>query len=928
MNVLYCAICGAANTETDTICFACGNALLHSQDFDEPTQMQTITILEGRYRLIDRVGKGGFATVYKAEDLHTKRIVAIKEITLKKLKPQEIIDATDTYHREIRFGTLLKHPSLPEVYANFMDPEHWYIVAEFIDGQTLEDYRQQLPAGLLSLQEGLSIALQVCDVLSYLHSRQPPIIFRDIKPDNIMRTRTGHIYLIDFGIARQFRPGQRRDTQTLGSPGYAAPEQYGSAQTTERSDIYSLGATLQALLTGQDPLDADVATAPTKKPVTLPAELSALLANMLAKDPAQRPTSITEVKRRLEKISSTVGDTWLTAQSPVIPPPPPPPPSTPYYVPSNAANVKNPASQPKKLPAWLKVVAIATILLLVTGFGNVALSTFPHFSLWQHVEINTGPPVMLDRVPADQQVLNIAMNSATQEPLDPATVQYTQSMQIVSMTSAGLVSFNDRMEIVPQLAQSWETSSDGYTWTFHLRPNLKFSDGASLTATDVAYSLDRALDPALKYGTAPYNLQYIQGADQRVSGKIKTLIGQSILTPDDNTLVIKLSKNIAYFLDTLTCPCASVVEKSLIDKYSQSFTDHLSEGGSSGPFEFSPGTKQKIELVPNPFYYGSKPTLTKISFTSYVDTNTAYDSYRVAQVDFVDNIPASMIDKVDQNTDFHQSLQLSTTYYAMNYLTKPFDNIKIRQAFALAINKDLISQKIRNNTVLPTNHIIPQGDPSANTSLSGPAGVTTTAGDPVLAKKLLQEGMQEEGISSMQAFPSVTLTYYKSSSVAVQNEITAMQAMWKTNLGLNIKLQAMPASTFYNKVSNSNDARNIQMWRIGWIADYPDASDWTTLQFGQGAAQNTYAYGQNQSKAAAHQQEIQRSLARADVTQNQAQRISMYRNAEQDLVNDVAWLPLYQSYDYYVVKAKLHGLNVNAMGMIAPEDWSSIYVTQ
>ena len=124
---------------------------------------------------------------------------------------------------------------------------------DFIEGQTLEDYLAKAPGEKLPLQEVLEIGIQLCKVLDYLHTRQPPIIFRDLKPANVMRAPDGHLYLIDFGIARLFKPGKKKDTIALGSPGYAAPEQHGRGQTTERADIYSLGATLHQLLSGRDP---------------------------------------------------------------------------------------------------------------------------------------------------------------------------------------------------------------------------------------------------------------------------------------------------------------------------------------------------------------------------------------------------------------------------------------------------------------------------------------------------------------------------------------------------------------------------------------------------------------------------------------------------------------------------------------------------
>src|SRR5579884_2874116 len=135
---------------------------------------------------------------------------------------------------------------------------------DFIEGETLEDYMLKVAGGRLPVDKVLSIGIQVCTVLEYLHSRQPPIIFRDLKPANIMLTPSGHIYLIDFGIARHFKPGQSRDTSALGSTGYAAPEQYGKAQTTPRADIYALGATLHELLTGLNPSDSPFNFAPLR----------------------------------------------------------------------------------------------------------------------------------------------------------------------------------------------------------------------------------------------------------------------------------------------------------------------------------------------------------------------------------------------------------------------------------------------------------------------------------------------------------------------------------------------------------------------------------------------------------------------------------------------------------------------------------------
>src|SRR5258708_23854281 len=175
---------------------------------------------------------------------------------------------------------------------------------DYIEGETLETYLDKV-GGKLPLEKALSIGLQLRSVLDYLHNRQPPIIFRDLKPANVMFAPAGHIYLIDFGIARHFKPGQSKDTAALGSSGYAAPEQYGKMQTTPRTDIYTLGATLHQLISGNDPSDTPFHFAPLQlhhHPVLV--ELEALIMQMLEVDISKRPASIAEVKQKLQVITT------------------------------------------------------------------------------------------------------------------------------------------------------------------------------------------------------------------------------------------------------------------------------------------------------------------------------------------------------------------------------------------------------------------------------------------------------------------------------------------------------------------------------------------------------------------------------------------------------------------------------------------------
>ncbi len=231
----FCSECGAVNEQAHTHCFACGQFLATGT---EDKEAQDEALLHERYQLSTILGSGGFGAVYRARDLQTGLEVAIKQETLRGLSTEETIEAADTFNREISLLSKLRHPQIPQIYDHFGDREHWYLVLEYLEGTTLETYLEMHTAQgkPIEIEETLSIGLQLCTVLEYLHTHRPPVIFRDLKPGNILRSPGGTLCLIDYGIARHFRPGQARDTQALGSPGYAAPEQYGRAQTTPQTD--------------------------------------------------------------------------------------------------------------------------------------------------------------------------------------------------------------------------------------------------------------------------------------------------------------------------------------------------------------------------------------------------------------------------------------------------------------------------------------------------------------------------------------------------------------------------------------------------------------------------------------------------------------------------------------------------------------------
>ncbi len=510
---------------------------------------------------------------------------------------------------------------------------------------------------------------------------------------------------------------------------------------------------------------------------------------------------------------------------------------------------------------------------------------------------------------------------------DPALSTDLESIQAIDAVFTGLVQLDDNLKVQGVLAQSWDESSDGLSWTFHLRPNLKFSDGTPLTSKDVAYSIDRSLQPAVKSGTSPIYEALILDSDKLNAGKIKTIINDSLLTPDDNTIIIKANKNASYFLDALTYSSSYVVEKSLIDKYgNDKFTDHLTEGGGEGPWKVSKYDHSTgITFVPNQYYHGKKPQLKELYMPFYKDIDTQYNAYQADQVDYT-GVPAAQLDQARARTrEFQKIPELGIVYLSMNYLIKPFDNIHIRQAFALAINKDVLVSSVYKNAQIATNHIVPQGMPGYNPNLVGPAGVKATAGDANKAKQLLQMGLQEEGWSSISQMPSIKLTY-NTGSKTTANAIAAIVQMWQSVLGVTVKTDAIDFNKLLDEITaTTNNPHGLQMWRIDWYADYPDPQDWLTLQFDKGVPNNNMNYGQNTSTDAATQQQMQKLMEQADSNPDQNARLKQYNQAEQQLIDDVAWIPLYQVFANQLVKPCVQNLITNPQELIPPDDWGAIY---
>ena len=266
------------------------------------------TILQDRYRIFRQLGGGGMGVVYLAEDIRLSgRLCAVKEMSPEQVAVQDRQWATNAFRQEAEILARLQHPGIAAVTDFFPEGGNWYLVMEYVQGQTLSEVLETAPGKRLPEAQALGIFDQLVDVLTFLHTQSPPVVFRDLKPGNVMITPEGKVKLIDFGIARFFKPTQGRDTVNLGTPGYAAPEQYGGqGQSDVRADVYGLGVMLHQMLTGHDPTHTPFRLPPLESLAQgLPPHVAQAVRQATDNDPQARFPSVAHFRATLRASSQT-----------------------------------------------------------------------------------------------------------------------------------------------------------------------------------------------------------------------------------------------------------------------------------------------------------------------------------------------------------------------------------------------------------------------------------------------------------------------------------------------------------------------------------------------------------------------------------------------------------------------------------------------
>ncbi len=413
---------------------------------------------------------------------------------------------------------------------------------------------------------------------------------------------------------------------------------------------------------------------------------------------------------------------------------------------------------------------------------------------------------------AKDQILH--MNLSAEPPtFDPAQAQDSQAHTVLNMMYEGLVRLDENSKPVPGVAEKWDISSDGLKYVFHLRKDAKWSNGDPVTAKDFVFAWQRVLDP----NTTPappyaYQLYYIKGAEEYNNKKMTDFSQVGVKATDDHTLEVTLKNPTPYFLGLTSFYTFYPVHQSVKDnpKWAADPKTMI----SNGPFTLTTWTTgQKIEVSKNANYWDNKDIkLNKITMSLSNSGATELSSYRSGQLDYAGmpngEIPTDQMPAVKKQLQNELNLKPigSVYYYQFNVTAKPFDNAKIRKAFAMAISRQEIVDKVTQSEEKPAFGFVPPGIAGEKEEFRTEHKDDYFTENMDEAKKLLQEGMKEEGYTTL---PPVTLIY--NSSEKHKKIALAVADMWKKNLGVTVQTENQEWGVFLK----NRRSLNYQIARAG-----------------------------------------------------------------------------------------------------------------
>ena len=482
--------------------------------------------------------------------------------------------------------------------------------------------------------------------------------------------------------------------------------------------------------------------------------------------------------------------------------------------------------------------------------------------------------------PAGDQVLRTFLWSSY-ETLDPIQTSSVVEAEYVVHVFSGLMGLNEKVEVVPDLAEKHTLSQDGKTYTFTLRRGTRFHDGKELRAADVKYSLERAADPLSQSPVALTYLGDIAGFAERLDGKAPEVRG--VRVRDDQTVEITLNEPRVDFPAKLTYPVSYVVDRANVEGGGRQWWQRPN---GSGPFrvrEARPG--ESLVLARNENYYNGKPALSEVYFFPVLPL----EAYETGQIDIA-VVDIGDVERVTNKSDpLSRELKvrndLDIRYLGFNVAAKPFDDPKVRQAFNHALDRDKIVNVTLKKTVVKADAILPPGMPGRSDKTRG------LDFDVSRARQLVAESTYRD----VQNFPEIVLTV-AGSRTGPPSELTAIAAMYKQNLGVDVRIRQMDNTTFMDTLSRNPD--RFQMYSLGWVADYADPQNFLDILFHSKSGENHMQYASP---------DVDRLLERARSERDTGARMRLYQEAEAQILKDAPWVPLWHSKRYVLVKPYVQG---------------------
>ena len=473
--------------------------------------------------------------------------------------------------------------------------------------------------------------------------------------------------------------------------------------------------------------------------------------------------------------------------------------------------------------------------------------------------------------------------------LDPALIgdagSYSYALQIFN----GLVKLDEDMQPVPDIAQDWDISADGRIYIFYLKEYITFHSGKKLTAQDIKYSWERACKPSTGSQTAGYILGDVTGADAVLNGESSEISGVEVA--GDYTLQITLDEPCSCFLYKLTCPAAFAVNENNI----KSGSGWWRSPDGTGPFNLKQWDEGSLLVLEKYDMYELFSSFMGVKTVNYhLWAGLPMNLYETGQIDVAETGAGYIYRVTDPAGDFSEELsvypELSLIYLGFNCTAEPFDDVNIRLAFSMAIDKQKLVSLLFGDTVTQADGILPLGMPGYNDALQG------IEYDVQQALELIAQSKYD----SVSNLPPITIATGGWGG-NIEPELQAIINDWRVNLGVEVEVRQLEPEVFLYELKQEKD----EMFYWGWSADYPHPQDFLETLFASDAEYNIGEYSSS---------EVGLLLRQAALEMDTEAGLELYRQVEQILINEAACIPLYYGKNYILAKPYVKGYSLNPLG--------------